>query len=171
MAAMFNYEGDVYVDLELEVEVRDAQGNELECDADCDGYGKQITVTLDPRYKINNTDTSALKDVKVNAYNSDGNPVPCTVKSQYEDGKESEVTVTLDENYVNLRDLLCASNLTFPMCRIEDEEARLYVQGVDIQAKKAGDDNILVIPKEAIDRLKADLRKEIVQEITSKLFD
>jgi len=169
MGTSFNYEGNASVYMELEVEAQDDEGNYLDCEVECDGHDRQITVRLDPRYKINDTEASALKDVKVNVYNKDGNPVPFFV---FRDEDNFKMTITLDENYVNLRDLLCcAGNLKFPMCRIEDEEARLYIQGVDVEIQKAGDDNILVIPKEAIDRLKADLRKEIVQEITSKLFD
>ena len=119
MGTLFNYEGNASVDLEFEVEAQDAEGNYLGCDVECDRY-RQITVRLDPRYKINDTETSALKDVKVNVYNSDGNPVPFFI---FRDEDNSKMTITLQEN------------------------------------------------KEALDQLKADLRKEIVQEITSKLFD
>ena len=169
MGAMFNYEGDAYVDLEFEIEVRDAEGNDLDCDAECDGYGKQITVTLDPRYKINDTDTPMLKYDTLTVYDDRHNVVGCSVET---DPAKSEIKVQLNENYVDRRSFLHESKgFTLPMCRIEDEEARLYVQGVDIVLKKSGDDNVLVLPKEALDRLKSDLRKELIAEITSKLFD
>ena len=161
MGTLFLYEGDVYVDLALELEVRDDQDNELDCEVECDGHDRQITVTLDPRYKINDTENKpTLEDINLSVLDANGQPAQHSVNI---DNDLSEITVTLEE----VQNTDCHKVSTY---RIEDEQARLYIQGVDIEIKKAGEDNILVIPAKEMARLKADIREELIAELTTKLF-